>query len=172
MADDGKLEKWREARRRSSELEDEAFPIVRALRDGNLEPLASYLKGGGLKDSPDEVVSIPESIAHELVSMIDGDAWCWFHLQTIAKKRGKTWTSDLSRDKERDLVGFFVEKRTRELPRGSYESVIQEACDRFAKKRTYVTEAHAEVKAYLLEAEGRGADGWRVLRRLYSAEIA
>jgi hypothetical protein len=156
-------------------LQDEALPIVSALRGGDLKALAEHLKLGGLQDTPSDVVSIPQWLADELVSMIEGKPWCWFHLRLVANKRGRTWSKDLDGNTERGLVGYFTERRIRELGRGSYDAAVQEACDRFGKRRTYVTDAHTAVKRYLERTRASPpdfeVDGWQVLSEVYSGQI-
>jgi hypothetical protein len=152
-------------------LQDEALPIVDALRSGDLKPLGAYLKARVESGSWGEPVPIAPWLADELVAMIEGEPWCWFHLGVKSNKRGQTWDQDLQKDRARGRVGYFTEKRIRELGRGSFESAVQEACDRFGQKRTYVTDAHAGIRRYLEGAEALDVDGWQVLTEIYSAEI-
>lgn len=153
-------------------IDDEGLRIVRGLGDGDLGPLAAFLRAGGLSGltkSPEESVSIPAWVAVELASMIEGQPWCFFRLEATTNKRGKTWTKEMKRERERELIGFFVEKRLRELGPGQYETAVAEARSRFKRRRTYVTGAHGEVRKYV---QGKFAQlRWRLLETRYSAEL-
>jgi hypothetical protein len=176
------VEKWltwhRRRREQRQHIDAAAMVIVKGLRDGNPDPLAKFLESGGLAESPTGTVAVPQEVAEEIADMIRGAQWCWFHLTLKANKRGRTWSNDVTTDKDRWRVGFFTEKRSRELGRSGFEAAVAEAGARFGKGRTYVTEAHAMVRRYLARCDGLNAelgyqaiDGWQVLSRVYSGEI-
>lgn len=168
--DEERLQRWREKWRRSNDLQLEALPIVRGLRDGDLKPLAAYLKGGGLKDSPEEIVSIPEWLASEIVSMIEQQPWCWFWLDVRGRHQNEQgWSRELETKKRNFTIGYFVLKQQRDRGRGSYEAVLQDAEAHFKADRATIKRAHAFVKRWIRdhkEAAGDTAAEERLLKIL------
>jgi hypothetical protein len=163
---------WRARRDRTRRFQDQALPIVSALRDGDLKPLARYLEAGGLQDSPPGTVAVPRWLAEEIADMIDEAPTAFFHIFAKGRKPGeKGWTEALRRDDRDWRVGYFVERRQREIGRGGYDAAIRDAIDEF--KDFKLTEGtarrlHSKVKRYLDRAKAIGVDGWTVLSDHYS----
>ena len=153
MAEDPEwLRKWRKARQQTFDLQEEALPIVRALRDGDLKPLAGYLRAGGVQDSPKQVVSVPQELALEIAAMIEKQPWCWFSLEVKGRRQNEQgWTREMELEKRDFTIGYFMVKHQREQGRGSYEGVLQDAEAEFRVDRATVKRAHAFVKNWIHE---------------------
>jgi hypothetical protein len=121
---------------------DELLDVANGLRTKALQPLGDYLRTGGLRESPEGTVAIPTWLARELADMIEGKPECWFHLVLKGRKRGeKGWAGEAKRRLRDAMIGRFVDRRMRELGRGSFETAWREACDKFNVKKPTVTAA-------------------------------
>lgn len=151
----------------------EIMEVVAGLRDGELQPLADYLRAGGLSNSPSQTVAIPKWVADEIADMITGDDFTFFRFGPLKRRRknGPSWASKLVLDERRWQIGYFTERRLREFPSGAYPGVIAEIMARFAVGKTTVDESLAYVRKYLAHtATMPDIDGWAILNERYSAD--
>lgn len=166
---------------------DEIMEAITGIRDGDLQPLAAYLRAGGLPESPRETVALPKWVACEIAALIDGNSYGWFKVEVKGRKNNpQGWTKELDLRNRNFRIGYFVERRMRESPRGAYEGAIQDAYVQFSEKPGTVKKAHRSVKSWLQQVEKGNEelkaaypdedceellhDGMETLRKVYSID--
>lgn len=135
--------------------------VAAGLSDGDLMPLAAYFRAGYTEIEP--------TIGRYLADMIGGgEGFMPYRLEAICRSKRPR-----SADGERKMVvGVWVEREVRSSPKGAYAGIIEDACKKFALKKTAVTDAHRFVRSRL-EA-GVTAPGFDILEHwadIYSADI-
>lgn len=143
-------------------LQEKAGVVARALADGELQPLADYLRAGYPVDS---------ALAAEIAGMVDGEGGT-FRLVARGRRRGQRGWSTIIADHERKMiVGVFAEAEVRARGEGGYDSAIAATTDRFGIGKTAVTKAHRYMREQLSLAKlAPGCDGWDLFTRAYSAD--
>ncbi len=151
-----KYETWPE------EQKDFAGRVWRGLLDGDLAPLAEYLRAGHYLDQEQATI---------LADMIEQREESLFHIEVKARRRGqRTWTALSDSHEEKMLIGVYVEEQLRSAPKGQYDAVIKEAAEKkFKVGTTRVKDCLAYMRKTMAEAEtAPGLDTWEVYRKFYS----
>ncbi|GAA4643975.1 hypothetical protein GCM10023115_19350 [Pontixanthobacter gangjinensis] len=93
------------------------------LHNGNLQPLADYLRKGWY---------LPPEIASEIADAIDQKDVGYFHIVKKGRKPGQRGMNESFEDHGRKIkVGLFIHCRLQEVPRGEHDSVMLEAKEKF-----------------------------------------
>lgn len=121
--------------------------VAAGLVTGDLSPLADYFRAG--------YTDIDEVIALELADMIGGgDGHMPYRIETKSRTKRPGGIAKEAQDRRRIMaIGVWVEREIRASPRGAYEGIIDEACERFGRGKTAITDAHRRLKAMLAEAQ-------------------
>jgi hypothetical protein len=141
---------------------DFAGTVWRGLHDGDLRPLAAYLRAGHYIDP---------GLAREIADAIEDVEGGWFKIVAVGKG-GRTGPKGLTFDGERNdrktMIGVWVEKNLRECPRGASAGIYLDAQERFQASRTVVLGALRHVRRsmnYFRENPDRGdPDRWLALQ--------
>lgn len=105
------------------EQREAAIQANKGVLDGDLRPLADYLRRGYYINAP---------LANEIILAIECSEYSPCHIVTKRRERGgKTWSQTSEASDRKIRIGFFMEKRLRELPKGSYDSVLIEVKEQF-----------------------------------------
>lgn len=144
------------------EQKDFAGRVWRGLLDGDLAPLAKYLRAGHHLDQEQSDI---------LAGMIEHDEDALFHIRVKGRKQGqRPWTALIDSHEEKMLIGVYVEEQLRSAPKGQYDAVIKEAAEKkFKVGTTRVKDCLAYMRKTMAEADtAPGLDTWEVYRKFYS----
>ena len=142
---------------------DFAGEVWRGLHDGNLAPLAAYLRAGHQLD---------KTLADDLASAIDGKDVAGVRIKA-SRPRGKPkMSASIDAHRFRMEVGLYIERRIRELGPSGYEAAIADARAHygFTEKTSRPRDCHSYVKT-LIEKQSRDGDWdpFEVYCRIYSS---
>ena len=153
-----KYETWPE------EVRDFAGDVVGALRDGDLTLLARYIREGHY---------LEPVMAKEIADMLDSDeGYTPFRVEAVKRTKRPGGWSKWSEDRFRRMqIGVWVEAEIRTAPRGAYDGIITEACEKFGVSPTTVTNAHRSVRSDLKKSVVKpGFDLFAHYKDIYSIE--
>ena len=125
-----------------AEQQEFAGRVWRGLHDGDLQPLADYLRAGHY---------IEPALANEIADAIEQKDVGYFHLKTKGRQPGQVGMTALSdRHRGKMAIGVFMETRIRAIGRGGYASAEQETMDYFGiTSSSTVAKALSYARAYV-----------------------
>jgi len=134
--------------------------VAGAIVDGDLQPLADYFRAGYLE--------IESSLALELADMIDDqEGFTPFRLKAVGRsKRPGGWSTWMELHDRKMAIGVYIERELKRSPRGSYEGVIQDACDQFGVSDKTAERALSYVRKHMKNSVS--VDGFDQLEHLWS----
>jgi len=138
-----------------------AGEVWRGLHDGDLKPLASYLRAGHQLDS---------ALAVEIADAIDCQDVGTFHVVAKGRGRGQRGLTQIFRDHDRKMqIGVFMEDRISRYGKGGYDAALTETFEAFGiASSATVEKARKYVRQYIDKTPFvPGRDPWEVLKAVY-----
>jgi hypothetical protein len=144
--------------------EQQAFAgrVWRGLHDGDLAPLAAYLRAGHY---------IEPALAKDIADSIEGAEDCGpYRIVAVGRRRGERGMSDAWERHDRKMrIGFFVEDRIRKASAGEFDAIVAEAMAKFGIKQTSVTSSLKYLRDHLNQGVVKtDIDPFELRRPLYS----
>lgn len=128
------------------------------LVDGDLQPLADYIRAGHYMH-PNLTVMIADAI--------EGRDFP-YHIKIVGRKKGQRRHAELAAIENRKMqIGVFMEDRIRANGRGGYESALEETREHFSVSKRTATEHHSYAKRFIGDAPTPALDLFPYYRRMY-----
>lgn len=145
------------------EQKDFAGRVWRGLHDGDLRPLAQYLRAGHYIDP---------SLGGEIADAIERKPLGSFHIIAVGRHPGqKGMTAAVDARDQKMRIGVFMEHCIREAGKGGYESAMASTREKYSVSKSTVTKAHRFVRDHLEGKDGGWRspeyDAWEFLRAFY-----
>lgn len=142
------------------EQKDFAGRVWRGLQDGNLQPLADYLRAGHYID---------RVLAKEIADAIEGGGNGLFRIVPKGRRPGQRGFTAITESHDSKLeVGVWMESRIREFGRGGYEAALEDTKARFGLGKRTIEKAHKYLREYLTNVSTKpGYDAWKLTCLFY-----
>ena len=140
---------------------DFAGEVIGSLRDGDLQPLASYLRAGH---------QLEPTMATEIAEMIEQVEWGRYHIVIKARRPGEVgFTTSLEWHERKMRIAVFIEERLERYGRGGYDAALSETMDKFeVKSATTIEKARKHLRGYLATSKSAPDwDHWAYLKDFY-----
>lgn len=148
----------------SEEQKDFVGRVREGLCDGDLQPLADYLRAGHY---------VFPNLATTIADAIEGKDMPFRMYMKGTTRSPLNTTQRFEYDSKRLQIGVFAEKQMQHHGAGKTKVAIGEAMDRFDVRKTVVTEALAEVRKILDKAAPEFRDEvWKSLVKYHSGDMS
>jgi hypothetical protein len=143
------------------EQQDFLSRVFEGFGDGDLMPLADYLRAGHY---------IPQFVGEALADAIERKEWGFFHIVPKGRERGQLGRTAFRENHDRKMkIGVYLEDRLRTYGQGSYAAALDETLAKFdIKSSATVAKAHKYLRAHIESANtAEGFDLFEHLKDLY-----
>ena len=132
--------------------------VVFGLRDGDIKPLADYIRAGHY---------LEPTMAHEIADALEGKDSGYYHLVSKGRRPNQQgWTKSIQSSDRMSEIGVWVATALRDAPRGASSGIHLEAQTKFKASRTVVLDALRHVRwqmDYMRKDPTKGdADAWLI----------
>lgn len=144
------------------EQKDFAGRVWNGLHNGNLQPLADYLRAGHY---------IEPALGREIAEAIEGVDAGFYHIVTKGRERGQRgWDASWAAHDKKMRVGMLAEKLVREYGPGGFDAAIAEVRrrEKFAPKSSWPAEALSYARDFLKRADALpGTRAYEIYHNIY-----